>query len=97
MIQEASAFDTSRAYRLSEKLLLKEDGAELLAFDPDSLSVHQLNSSMARVARLCQQNASCEEMVVDYVETYGLDYPEAASAVLQALEMLNQREMLVSG
>lgn len=96
VINTNHSVDISRAYRLSERLLLKEDGVDLLAFDPDSLSVHQLNSSMARIARLCQQSASCEEMVIDFVETYGLEYKEAAGTVLQALQVLDQHEMIVS-
>lgn len=89
-----SRLDTTKSYRLSDRLLLKDDGDELLAFDPDTLSVHQFNSSLARVAKLCDGSFSCEQMVANFVETFGLDDPDAAREVYRALKILWEQSLL---
>lgn len=96
MIQKPSGINISQTFRINERLLLKEEGSGMIAFDPDSLAVHQLNRSMAHVARLCQQSASGDALVVDFSETYGLDRDEATSTILQALRVLKQHEMIVT-
>ncbi len=86
--------DTTQTYRLLDRLLLKEDGEEILAFDPDSLTVHQFNSSLARVAKQCDGKSSCEQLVIDFVETYGLDFHAASREVYRALKILDEHGLL---
>ena len=86
--------DTSVNYRLSERVLLKEDGEEVLAFDPETLAVHQLNESLAMIANALDGSTSCEQLVVKLVENYGLSVAEAAAEVYRALEILTENNLL---
>ena len=86
--------DTTRKYRLSDRVLLKEDGDDILAFEPESLTVHQFNSSLARVAKLCDGKLSCEELVIEFAETYGLEVSDASREVYRALKILDEYKLL---
>jgi hypothetical protein len=90
------AIDTSQRFRLSERLLLKEDGEETLVFDPISLAVHQLNESAAAVARMCDGETSCEQMVASLVERFGLELGDAARIVYEGLRALRDKELFDS-
>lgn len=87
-------FDTTRKYRLLEKLMLKEDGDELLALDPSGLEVHELNSSLAAVARLCDGENSCEQIVIEFAARFGLGIEDASREVYRAMVMLNDRKLI---
>ena len=86
--------DTSHRFRLSDRLYLKEDGDQLLAFDPKSLAVHQLNESAAAVARMCDGDTACEQMVVSLVEHYGVEPREASRIVYESLKVLREKSLL---
>jgi hypothetical protein len=86
--------DTTQTYRLTERLLLKDDGQDVLAFDPESLSVHQFNSSLARVAKMCDGTSSCEQLVVDFADRYTMDMSDAAREVYRALKILHGEGLL---
>ena len=77
--------------------MLKQDGDDVLAFDPDTLCVHQFNSSLGRLAQLCDRSLSCEQLVAAFVESYGLDVNEASREVYRALRILNENELLENG
>ena len=81
-------------YVLSKRLLLKDDGPDLLAFDPETLSVFQFNSSMAAIVKLLDGEHSCEQLVIDLAERYGLELPEAAREVYRALKLLHDQAIL---
>jgi hypothetical protein len=87
-------FDTVLKYRLLEKLLLKEDGDELLAFDPSGLEVHQLNSSLATVARLCDGKNSCEQIVIEFATRFGLSIDDASREAYRAMVILHDRKLI---
>ncbi len=86
--------DTTQRFRLSDRLLLKEDGEETLVFDPISLAVHQLNESAAAVAGMCDGDTSCEQMVACLVERFGLELVDAARIVYEGLRALRDKELL---
>ncbi len=91
---EPEPVDTTQTFRLSDRLLLKEDGEETLVFDPLSLAVHQLNESAAAVARMCDGDTSCEQMVVSLVDRFGLELGNAARIVYEGLRALRDKELL---
>lgn len=86
--------DTSLTFALLERVLLKEDGDQVLAFDPETLAVHQLNESLTTIARALNGTRSCEEMVILLVETYGLDVAEASKELYRALETLIEHKLI---
>lgn len=86
--------DTTHRFRLSERLYLKRDGEQLLAFDPKSLAVHQLNESAAVVARMCDGDTACEQMVVSLVREYGVEPREASRIVYESLRVLRDKSLL---
>lgn len=94
MSNEKDIIDTSLTYRLSERVLLKEDDDQLLAFDPETLAVHQLNESLARIANTLDGKMSCEELVAMLRDTYGLSVADAAKEVYRALEILTEHNLL---
>jgi hypothetical protein len=86
--------DTRQTYRLNNRVLLKDDGDDVLAFDPKSLSIHQLNASLALVAKLCDGEQSCEQIVVAVMDAFSLDSKQAAKAVYESLSLLSQHNLL---
>jgi hypothetical protein len=84
----------TRTYRLPDRLLLKDDGQDVLAFDPVHLIVFQFNSSLATVAKLLDGKSSCEQLVIDFAEQYGLELPDAAREVYRALKLLHDQDLL---
>ncbi len=93
----SAPLDTARTYRLSDRLLLKEVGEELVAFDSGSLAVHELNTSMAAVAQMCDGKHSCEQMVIALAARHGLELKDASRAVYRALRILRDQNLLEGG
>ncbi|MCP4046980.1 MAG: PqqD family protein [Gammaproteobacteria bacterium] len=89
----STSLDTSQKYLLSERLLPKDSDEDLLVFDPGTLAVHELNSSMKMVARMCDGKHSCEEIVVVFSEQYNLELTEASREVYLALKTLRDQGM----
>ena len=88
--------DITLRFRLSDRLLVKENGEETLMFDPIALAVYQLNESAAAVALMCDGETSCEQMVASLVERCGLELGNAARIVYEGLRMLRDKELLDS-
>ena len=86
--------DTTQTYRLSESLHLKADGDALLVLDGKTYAVHELNESAAIVARLCDGETSCEQMVATIASTHGIDVRQAAEIVYRGLQMLEDQDLL---
>ncbi len=93
-MQRTVPINTQQNYRLSNRILLKEDGDDILAFDPESLAIHQLNASLALVAKLCDGALTCEQMVLEVMDAFGLDARQASQAVYESLSLLNQHDLL---
>ena len=83
--------DTAHKYSLSERLLPKESADGLLVFDPGSLAVHELNSSLTTLAETCDGVNSCEEIVVIFAERYGLSIADASREVYRGLKILRDQ------
>jgi len=86
--------DTTRTYSLIERVLLKEEDDQVLAFDPETLAVHQLNESLTTIANALDGTRSCEQLVVLLVETYGLEVAEASKELYRALEILTEHKLI---
>ncbi len=86
--------DTTKTYRLSPSLYLKQDGEGLLVLDANAYTVHELNDSAAMVVRLCDGTNSCEDMVVSLVEECGGDAKEAAEVVYRTLVLLDSKDLI---
>jgi len=88
--------DTARSYTLLDALHLQEDGEQLLVLDTRSYTVHQLNASAALVARLCDGNSTCAEMVATLAGDHGLQTREAAEIVFRGLSLLDEQGLLAA-
>ncbi|MFC1776401.1 PqqD family protein [Pseudomonadota bacterium] len=85
--------DTSQSYRLSERLLPKVDGNSLLVLDPDTLAVHEFNSTLTAVAQMCDGQRSCEEIVVTFAKLCSLSIADASREVYRALKILRDKDL----
>lgn len=74
--------------------MLKQAGEDLLAFDPESLEVHELNSLAASVARLCDGAHSCEQIVASIGAQFDLVAEDAARETYRALVMLREERLI---
>ena len=88
------SLDTSLVYRLAESLHLKADGDKLLILDPRTYSVHELNSSAALVAQLCDGTRACEEIVADLACAESADAASVSETVYRALQLFQQQGLL---
>lgn len=89
-----ATLDTTQRYRLLDRLLLEEAGDQVLAFDPETLSVHQFNTSLAHLARLADGSSSCEQLTAEFADHYGLEIRDASQQVYQGLLLLKEKGLL---
>ena len=80
--------DTKKVYRLADRLMLKPDGDVTLAFDPQTLAVHQLNATLAAVAERLDGERSTESVVLACSEAWGLDVGATSREVYRSLQIL---------
>ena len=86
--------DTRRVYRLLERLMMKVDGDATLAFDPQSLAVHQLNETLATVAERLDGVRTTEELVVACSVEWGVSLDAAAEQVYRSLQILHDEGLI---
>ncbi|MBW2241424.1 MAG: PqqD family protein [Deltaproteobacteria bacterium] len=86
--------DTKRIYRLVGRLMLKPDGDVTLAFDPETLAVHQLNPTLARVAELLDGQRPTEQVVIALSESLEIGVDDASREVYRALQALRSEQLI---
>ena len=86
--------DTTQCYRVSDRLLSKPDGAEVLTYDPRTMNVHELNESLAFVFGMCDGSHSCEEMVIALMKRYDVDVETASKETYRALKLLANDDLI---
>ncbi len=76
--------------------MLKEVDGQLLAFEPDDLEVHELNASMAAIARLCDGENSCEQIVLAFADEFAISIDDSAREVYRAMAVLAKKNLIES-
>jgi hypothetical protein len=83
-------------YRLLTGLMLKDVDSQLLVFNPEKLEVHELNPSMAAVARLCDGEHCCEKIVMEFATEFAINVEDSAREVYRALALLLRNNLIES-
>lgn len=66
----------------------------MLILDPRTYSVHELNETAAIVARLCDGQRSCEQIVAEVATDHEADVQDAAAVVYRGLKQLEDQGLL---
>ena len=86
--------DTTRRYRVCNRLLSKLDGTEALTYDPRTMKVYELNESLAFVFAVCDGSHTCEEIVIALMKRYDLAVETASKETYRALKLLADDDLI---
>lgn len=88
------ATTVDQRYQVRASLLKQDTQQGMIFLDPETLKVHELNTTMARIMQLCTPEQSCARIAAQISVDCAIDIQDAATETYLALKQLLELRLI---